>query len=512
MMHDDEERNVIRAEVLERIRPAEGAWSVDGRRAHFVVGFECGAEVGGFLTVTTSSSRLLVQVDDLRLTTREAIRLDLATDVFAPGGALLGANVGVLVRSVEGEGRILGSLTDDGRVDRENVTGFAEATVSVATSADVAALMSGGGTTAARLHIGTLAAGGAPAELRADGFARHTFLCGQSGSGKTYAMGVLLERLLNDTRLPLLIVDPNSDYVGLGTLRDQSTVDDGFPGRDVVVARREGGDIPLSIHLSDLTLHDQTVAIGLDPVCDAGEYAAYAAAVAGLGTQTFGVDDVDRVLLERRDDAGRRVAERLANLAIARWSIWAAPLAPSLHDLLDGERRPRALVLDIGSLPDRHERFVLLLSVLRRLRDRPEREAVGLVIDEAHHVCPPDGATVLQRALAEHLIWIAGEGRKYGTYLLLATQRPQKIHRNVTSQCDNVLLMRVNSASDLDALTEVFSVVPATMIAQAQAFRLGEMLVAGPIVPVPVRVHVAERWTVEGGADVPTTWTSGPGR
>ena len=27
------------------------------------------------------------------------------------------------------------------------------------------------------------------------GFGRHTFLCGQSGSGKTYSLGVLLERV-----------------------------------------------------------------------------------------------------------------------------------------------------------------------------------------------------------------------------------------------------------------------------------------------------------------------------
>ena len=53
---------------------------------------------------------------------------------------------------------------------------------------------------------------------------RHTFWCGQSGSGKTYALGVLLERVILHTRLPLVILDPNSDFVGLGTVRE--TADD----------------------------------------------------------------------------------------------------------------------------------------------------------------------------------------------------------------------------------------------------------------------------------------------
>ena len=44
---------------------------------------------------------------------------------------------------------------------------------------------------------------------------RHTFWCGQSGSGKTYALGVLLERILLTTRLPMVVFDPNSDFVRL---------------------------------------------------------------------------------------------------------------------------------------------------------------------------------------------------------------------------------------------------------------------------------------------------------
>ena len=49
----------------------------------------------------------------------------------------------------------------------------------------------------ARLTVGELAlAPGVPCALDAGGFDRHTFLCGQSGSGKTYSLGVILERLL----------------------------------------------------------------------------------------------------------------------------------------------------------------------------------------------------------------------------------------------------------------------------------------------------------------------------
>ena len=56
---------------------------------------------------------------------------------------------------------------------------------------------------------------GLVAALDAGGFDRHSFLCGQSGSGKTYSMGVILERLLLETSLRIVVLDPNSDYVKL---------------------------------------------------------------------------------------------------------------------------------------------------------------------------------------------------------------------------------------------------------------------------------------------------------
>src|SRR4029077_16639107 len=73
----------------------------------------------------------------------------------------------------------------------------------------------------AGLTIGELLlAPGVPAELDSGGFNRHTFMCGQSGAGKTYSLGLLLEKVLAETTLRIVILDPNSDYVGLGRVRD----------------------------------------------------------------------------------------------------------------------------------------------------------------------------------------------------------------------------------------------------------------------------------------------------
>jgi DNA helicase HerA-like ATPase len=76
----------------------------------------------------------------------------------------------------------------------------------------------------------------------------------------------------------------------------------------------------------------------------------------------------------------------------------------------------------------------------------------------------------------------------------------------VLSQCDNLILMRVNSAADLAYLGEMFSFVPGGLLAQSTGFGLGEALVAGKISPQPTLVRFGARISEEGGSDVGKWW------
>jgi hypothetical protein len=68
--------------------------------------------------------------------------------------------------------------------------------------------------------------------------------------------------------------------------------------------------------------------------------------------------------------------------------------------------------------------------------------------------------------------------------------------------------MRMNSAADLDYAREVFSFVPAGLLAQAATFALGEALVAGKLSSHPALVRMGRRIAEEGGADVPSSWAT----
>jgi DNA helicase HerA-like ATPase len=131
---------------------------------------------------------------------------------------------------------------------------------------------------------------------------------------------------------------------------------------------------------------------------------------------------------------------------------------------------------------------------------------VLIVIDEAHNVCPREPADAVTRLAADTAALIAAEGRKFGLYLLASTQRPQKVNEEVLTQCDNLLLMRMNSEADLAYLGEVFSFVPRGMVLRATSFRMGESLAGGKVFPHPGFVRFGARLSPEGGADIPTDW------
>ena len=85
------------------------------------------------------------------------------------------------------------------------------------------------------------------------------------------------------------------------------------------------------------------------------------------------------------------------------------------------------------------------------------------------------------------------------------------MHENVLSQCDNLLLMRMNSVADLAAVGDVFSFVPPGLLERATAFRQGECLAAGTLVSHPALARVGTRLSQEGGADVPASWAARAG-
>jgi DNA helicase HerA-like ATPase len=402
-------------------------------------------------------------------------------------------------------GRVYATVDEAGHLTTRS-TPFSSATVVAADSALVDLLNQSVG---AVLDVGRLTSiSGAPARLMPHRFNRHTFWCGQSGSGKTYALGVLLEELLLHTELPMVVFDPNADFVRLGEVRDDAPRDRAAAlGRRPVRVLRAGDQSgeSLRVQFTALGRSAKAAVMRLDPLIDPAEYNTLLHL-----EETLNVTEPGQILPALRASADPAVtgfAVRMENLGLLSWEIWAVGRRPATDIIAE---RPAATVLDLGGFRSREEPLVVALSVLDDLWSRRnERRPALLVIDEAHNLCSPDAETALERAVLERIIQIAAEGRKYGLWLLLSTQRPSKVHQGIISQCDNLALMRMGSQRDLDELGSIFSFAPPALVAQSPLFRQGEALFAGGFVPAPSAVQMRQRLTHEGGHDVgvplPTT-------
>ena len=245
--------------------------------------------------------------------------------------------------------------------------------------------------------------------------------------------------------------------------------------------------------------------LGLDPIADAGEYGSLIRIVDAIEGEDYTLADVLDIIRSSFGEDERRLGMRIVNLGVADLSVWAQRGENAIREELPADWR--MVVFDLGSLPSDRERSIAAAAVAGALwEQRREREPMLIVIDEAHNICPQVPSDVNQALATEHAIKIAGEGRKFGKYLLLSTQRPEKVHQNVISQCDNLVLMRMNSASDIEQLKRIFSFAPPALLDQAIGFGLGEGLAAGKIAPDPLPFRTGRRFTREGGSDVPSTW------
>ena len=203
-----------------------------------------------------------------------------------------------------------------------------------------------------------------PLALDAAGFDRHTFLCGQSGSGKTYSLGVLLERLLLETTLRIVVLDPNSDHVRIGEVRGDVPARTASRYRrvtsflDVHRAGAGGGD-RLRLRFGELEPAAQSALLRLDPVADLrGARGARRAARRRAARRR------SRRSSPRSGPGTQQLALRVRNLGIDRLGALGARRPGHRRWRRPGDTGRRGLIVDLGSLPTRTEQALTAAAVL----------------------------------------------------------------------------------------------------------------------------------------------------
>ena len=113
------------------------------------------------------------------------------------------------------------------------------------------------------------------------------------------------------------------------------------------------------------------------------------------------------------------------------------------------------------------------------------------VCEEAHRYAPADkkiGFGPTRRALSR----IAKEGRKYGVFLGLVTQRPAEIDPTIISQCSTLFVMRLSNDSDQALIRSAVSDVAANLLSFIPSLGTREVFTFGAGVALPTRMRFQE--------------------
>ena len=177
-----------------------------------------------------------------------------------------------------------------------------------------------------------------------------------------------------------------------------------------------------------------------------------------------------------------------------------------------GHDRP-ITIFDVSGLPS--EVLPTIVGTMLRViydmlfwaQDLPvggRRQPLLVVLDEAHRFVPEGGDTTAHRTLS----MIAKEGRKYGTGLMLVTQRPSEIDSAVLSQCGSLVALRLTNSVDR---SKVAAAVPddlGGLVEQLPSLRTGEGIFLGEVMPIPSRVRVrkAKQKPVGDDPKLPDVW------
>jgi DNA-binding transcriptional ArsR family regulator len=250
----------------------------------------------------------------------------------------------------------------------------------------------------AELSLGTTASG--PFVVDANKIATgRTCVIGTSGSGKSYAVGVMCEELCRNG-VPFALLDTEGEYSGLKG------------GYELI---RVGEDADSDLHWAGLDLED-----------------------------------------------------------LARQAPDIAPL-----------------ILDLSEADEPKAKVSLFLSRLYS-EISVRRMPYLVIVEEADRFVPQSGERL--PVFGE----LSRRGRKRGLGLMICTQRPSLVDKNVLSQCGNQLIGKLVIRNDLQSVSQFFP--GSSLPKQLTSMVPGEFYALGGLSPEPVRLKIRERETYHGGS------------
>lgn len=230
---------------------------------------------------------------------------------------------------------------------------------------------------------------------------------------------------------------------------------------------------------------------------------------------------LDLALFYEEANGNKQIREYCSQLVTRLKSVSDNPdfdfLRASVKSLEDHEREPTTFVdrllgleregasyrkdrqICIIDLNDASDEIVELASavvarlIFERMRRATPRNKmpVHLILEEAHRYISEspsrfaiDAGITFQR--------IAKEGRKYGAFLMVASQRPSELSKTVLSQCNNFIIHRIQNPDDLSQIKQMTPFISETVLKRLPSLPKQHALIFGSAVKIPTTFRVRD--------------------
>jgi hypothetical protein len=336
---------------------------------------------------------------------------------------------------------------------------------------------------------------------------KHCCILAKTGSGKSYTAGVIIEELI-ERGVPLFIIDPHGEYASLKEPNDDPEEIEkmsyygispkGYgdkirvyvPPNSPFLDRADG-----VLRLDGTNLTPEEI-VDLTGITNSTQQALLYQAIKNLRDEDYTIEDIISEVESFKHNARIGLLGHLEKILDS--GLFGKD--PTPIDIL--LQKDRAIVLDMRGVPPEHQELIVsrVCSRLFEMRKREEVPPGMIVIEEAHNFIPERG---MGKAVSTQIMrTIASEGRKFGLGLLVISQRPARVDKNVVSQCNTQIILRITNPNDLNAIKKGVEGLTSEMVGEIKRLPPGTAMVVNPELEKPIIVNIRTRKSRHGGVSV----------
>ncbi len=323
-------------------------------------------------------------------------------------------------------------------------------------------------------------------------FYKHFAVLAQTGAGKSYLTGVLMEEMLEQD-FPVMIIDPHGEFSSLQSPNPENEDEsEGYNVREYS-PNTDINKSALPLEFSSLNFDKKELQTLIPDSLTNSQMGVLYNALNGLKDKgdDYSLIDIEDAVQKEESTAKWNLLNYLEQLEES--GLFSdEPVDPK--DLVE---KGRATIINLKAVePDTAEMAVYLLA--KKLFDLRKRDKVPpfmMVFEEAHNFIPEKG---FGQAISNPIMRkIASEGRKFGLGIGVISQRPARIDKNVLSQCNTQFILKVTNPNDLKAISKSFEGVTSEVEDMIKSLPPGVCFVLGN--QYPVMTDVRQRKSKHGG-------------